>query len=64
MVMNIFFKVGKLIFQIFAVFLILLALFLEHFSKIKSISNNEYNYSRDDKTRKINLYPHLKHYGY
>lgn len=64
MVMNIFFKVGKLIFQIFAVFLILLALFLEHFSKIKSISKNEYNYSRDDKTRKINVYPHLKHYGY
>lgn len=64
MVMNIFFKVGKLIFQIFAVFLILLALLLEYLSKNKSISKKNYDYSGDDKTRKINIYPPLKHYGY
>ena len=63
--MNIFFKIGEIIFKVFAIFLILLALLLEHFSKVKSIQKNESDYSQDNNMRKIfNKYPHLKHYGY
>lgn len=63
--MNIFIKMGKIIFKVFAIFLILLALLLEHFSKVKHIPKNESEYSQDNNMRKIfNKYPHIKHYGY
>ena len=65
MVMNILFKIGEVVFKIIAIFLILLALLLEHFSKIKSVPKNEFDYSEDNKMRKsFRKYPNLKHYGY
>lgn len=63
--MNIFFKIGEIIFKIFAIFLILLALLLEYFSKVKSIPKNEFYYSKKNNMGKsINKYSHLKHIGY
>lgn len=64
MIMNIFFKIGEIIFKVFAIFLILLALLLEYLSKV-SIPKNELDHSQDNNMRKrFNKYPYLKHYGY
>lgn len=63
--MNILFKLGEIIFKVFAIFLILLALLLEYLSKIRSFPKNEYGYSNDKYIgNTIDKYPHIKHYGY
>ncbi|MBE6486148.1 MAG: hypothetical protein E7Z85_04815 [Methanosphaera stadtmanae] len=63
--MNIFFKIGGVVFKVFAIFLILLALLLEYLSKIRSFPKNEFDYSKDNNMGKsFNRYPPIKHYGY
>ena len=60
--MNIFFKIGKIIFKIFAMFVILLALLLEELSKTKNLTNKKNN--TDEIKKSFNTYPIPKHYGY